>query len=246
LSAQVVFLPLILLLDIFHEVRVPFNAIVLGIEQLQMELAPHYALVPGSIDTLDIISEQSSVVSRILNDVLSMQKIEDGALALEYDQFSLEKMIRGALYAFRTPCLEKRLKVRVNLQSLDQLVNESLPGLRLGKVIHSSPHSSRGGGVGGGHIVPVSSPAGGVEKGILGRGKPVTTQVAGSEGGSLGSAVHGLAAVSGTGGASNYSQNAGLVHHANVRGDPYRLRQVLANFVSNGQTVSRKFVHICV
>jgi len=30
-----------------------------------------------------------------------------------------------------------------------------------------------------------------------------------------------------------YNQTATYVHHANVRGDPYRLRQVLANFISN-------------
>ena len=61
---------------IFHEVRVPFNAIVLGIEQMDIELREHYAVMPGAVDTLAIISEQSQVVSRILNDVLSMQKIE--------------------------------------------------------------------------------------------------------------------------------------------------------------------------
>ena len=91
-------------------VRVPFNAIVLGIEQMEIELREHYTALPGALDTLGIISEQSQVVSRILNDALSMQKIEDGALTLEYDVFSMEKMIKGSLYAFRSSCLDKRLK----------------------------------------------------------------------------------------------------------------------------------------
>jgi signal transduction histidine kinase len=60
---------------IFHEVRVPFNAIVLGIEQMEMELREYSTMLPGSLDTLSIIAEQSQVVSRILNDVLSMQKV---------------------------------------------------------------------------------------------------------------------------------------------------------------------------
>jgi len=67
---------------------------VLGIEQMDMELREQAHAPPGALDTLAIISEQSQVVSRILNDVLSMQKIEDGALTLEYDVFSLEK-VRG-------------------------------------------------------------------------------------------------------------------------------------------------------
>ena len=120
---------------IFHEVRVPFNAIVLGIEQMQLEvkslIALHHspniistetssslvdeqrmqasASLESCIDTLSILREQSDVVSHILNDVLSMQKIEDGALMLEYDTFNIESMIRGALFAFRSACVEKKL-----------------------------------------------------------------------------------------------------------------------------------------
>jgi hypothetical protein len=56
-------------------VRVPFNAIVLGIDQMEIELREHYQALPGVLDTLAIISDQSQVVSRILNDVLSMQKV---------------------------------------------------------------------------------------------------------------------------------------------------------------------------
>ena len=52
--------------------RVPFNAIVLGIEQMELELREHSSMMIGALDTLSIISEQSQVVSRILNDVLSM------------------------------------------------------------------------------------------------------------------------------------------------------------------------------
>lgn len=41
------------------------------------------------IDILSILSEQSKTVTRILNDVLSMQKIEENKLVLEYAPFSL-------------------------------------------------------------------------------------------------------------------------------------------------------------
>jgi signal transduction histidine kinase len=76
---------------IFHEVRVPFNAIVLGIDQLcEQQSEPHglspplqRTLAPNAIDTIDILREQCQFVTRILNGVLCMQQIEDGALKLE-------------------------------------------------------------------------------------------------------------------------------------------------------------------
>ena len=37
----------------------PFNAIVLGVEQLAAELQPHGALLPDAADTIAILSEQS-------------------------------------------------------------------------------------------------------------------------------------------------------------------------------------------
>jgi signal transduction histidine kinase/CheY-like chemotaxis protein len=264
----------------------------MGIEQMQMDLAQHYQTLPGTLDTLDILSEQSAVVSRILNDSLSMQKIEDGALVLEYDNFSLERMIRGALYAFRTPCLEKKLRVRVSLQSLDALVSQTLPGLRLGKatLVSTSNSRGRGGGIGGGgggmlaagalhnHNIAVdgngagamgsplqdgaavggddnggidgNAQAGAVTGGIsmMGGESGVGVSIGGggtstAPGDGLSSAAGGLFAGGGgrqshmqshtIGSDTNVSQGQNtIVYHANVRGDPYRLRQVLANFVS--------------
>jgi hypothetical protein len=208
---------------IFHEVRVPFNAIVMGIEQMQIDLAPHQLTVSSTLETLDILREQSAVVSRILNDVLSMQKIEDGALALEYDTFSLEKMIRGALYAFRTPCLEKRLKVRVNLQCLDELVNGALPGLRLGKV---RIRSSKGGG-GPSGISGVSAGMATTASEALGNGQVHRQHFMNFQ------QRHNSTHSNTLGSEMSINHPAPEIYHAQVRGDPYRLRQCLANFVSN-------------
>jgi signal transduction histidine kinase len=257
---------------IFHEVRVPFNAIVMGIEQvshivvlplvhpprmmdlrliqflcvlvslqMQLELAPHQLTFSNTIETLDILREQSAVVSRILNDVLSMQKIEDGALALEYDTFSLEKMIRGALYAFRTPCLEKRLKVRVNLANLDQLVNEALPGLRLGKPRlrgNSKEQTSKGpsrGALTTQAQTPATGSTGDTPSGAIPSGHHQFASAMGplppAPSMQVGRA-HSSALGSNTAGSENSGQRSMEIFTAQVRGDPYRLRQCLANFVS--------------
>src|SRR5687768_10487137 len=74
---------------VFHEVRVPFSAMMLGIEQVSvacddatLHVDPHSgrALLTASDirDTIDILLHQGEEVTRVLNDVLSMQKIEEG------------------------------------------------------------------------------------------------------------------------------------------------------------------------
>jgi len=177
---------------IFHEVRVPFNAIVLGIEQMEIELREHYAALPGALDTLGIISEQSQVVSRILNDVLSLQKIEDGALILEYDVFSMEKMIKGSLYAFRSPCMDKKLRVKVSLTNIDELVARALPAFKIGHI-----------------ITPMPAGGNAAEHGRLGQQNDADEYQT-----------------------SRRSRHA-YMHRAYVKGDPYRLRQVFSNLITN-------------
>ena len=41
-------------------------------------------------------------------------------------------MIRGSLYAFRSPCMDKRIKVKVSLSNIDELVARELPAFRIG------------------------------------------------------------------------------------------------------------------
>jgi signal transduction histidine kinase len=151
--------------------------LLLGIEQLHTEIASHdHHAIPGALETIEILSEQSQVVSRILNDVLSMQKIEDGALSLEMDIFNLDKMIRSSLFSFRSPCAEKQLKVRINLQSLDAYMDKLFPTFKLGKILENENNETQ-----------------------ESHRRPSISNI--------------------------------LCNQAHVRGDPYRLRQVLANFV---------------
>jgi hypothetical protein len=189
---------------IFHEVRVPFNAVCMGIEHMLIEFENHSNTIPGitsALETLDILSDQSAIISRILNDVLSMQKIEDGALILNIDTFDIAKMIHGALYAFRTPCMEKRLKVRVNIQCLDEIISKYLPGLRVNKprceVTHEEEHPLANQHM---HAAPRFSKD--TNKGTYSEEEKPN------------------------------SKKTIVDSHAHVRGDPYRLRQCLANFLS--------------
>jgi len=106
---------------IFHEVRVPFNAIVLGVEQLREDLYTEpLRPVDEMQDVVNILNEQSKVVARILNDVLSLQKIEDGALQLEMAPFSLIEMVCGTLRSFQPLLAEKGIVLMTELEDVDQ------------------------------------------------------------------------------------------------------------------------------
>ena len=57
-------------------------------------------------------------MTHILNDVLSLQKIEDGALSLDCAPFDIERMVRSTLYSFKAPCRERNLRLLINLDDL--------------------------------------------------------------------------------------------------------------------------------
>jgi signal transduction histidine kinase len=57
-------------------VRVPFNAIVLGMEQLRNDISAQPPQMQDALETINILNEQSEVVTHILNDVMVLQRIE--------------------------------------------------------------------------------------------------------------------------------------------------------------------------
>ena len=62
-------------------------------------------------------------MTHILNDVLSLQKIEDGALTLDCAPFDVDRMVRSTLYSFKAPCRERKLRLKVNLDDLNAMVD---------------------------------------------------------------------------------------------------------------------------
>jgi signal transduction histidine kinase len=66
------------------------------------------------------------VVTHILNDVLSLQKVEDGALTLDYRVFHIETMLNAALYSFKAACTDKSIKIKISFASLDEAVQTRL------------------------------------------------------------------------------------------------------------------------
>jgi len=114
-SAQKLFLRFV-----FHEVRVPFHSLLLGLEHLaaQTGLEEHQTL-------LSMLIQSAEMMHRTINDVLLLSRLEDGKLELESAPFSVSKMAKTTLQSFG-PMAEKK---KVNL-ACD--VDASFPSLLVG------------------------------------------------------------------------------------------------------------------
>lgn len=98
---------------VFHEIRVPLNSISMGID------------VFGKCDTLDatekislqLMSEAATNMGKTLNDVLDMQKIEDGALELTFRPFKVRVLVKNVMKTFETEAKDKILTIVADVQT---------------------------------------------------------------------------------------------------------------------------------
>jgi len=109
-----------------HEVRVPFNAMLLGVEQLQHDIEPFQHLLPDALETINILEQQAEAISHILNDVLSLQQIEDGIFELRPRLFHLDSLLRATLVSFKAPCQERHMNIKMRLAPLDPTIHQQV------------------------------------------------------------------------------------------------------------------------
>ena len=103
--------------------------------------------IPGSAvgavyDLLAMLQDQCGVVSRILNDVLSLQKMEEGRFTLEMVPFSPEHLLRNTVESFAAGFQSRHQSVSIRIQSLDS----SLPAacndiVQLGQALLDKPNN---------------------------------------------------------------------------------------------------------
>eukprot|EP01135_Chromosphaera_perkinsii_P005144 Nk52_evm31s317 gene=Nk52_evmTU31s317 len=91
---------------VFHEVRVPFNALFIGIEWLLGEETDNTSERYTCLQTIYASTQQ---VLHILNDVLDMAKIEEGKMELKYEYFPLEMLLTNAFNNFKNPAKNKNI-----------------------------------------------------------------------------------------------------------------------------------------
>eukprot|EP01039_Chlorochromonas_danica_P009966 gene9966-11016_t len=96
---------------VFHEVRVPLNSVALGLQLLQD--SDH--LNEQDRETISLMREATGFMAETLNDVLSLQKIEEGMLELEYKAFQPNNLVKSVLSNFRTQYESKKIEVLYHL-----------------------------------------------------------------------------------------------------------------------------------
>jgi signal transduction histidine kinase len=95
----------------FHELRVPFNTLHLGVQELVEECGA--GLPPSTADILAFMSDAATGMKRILDDVLLMQKAEAGKLALVLEPTSVADVMAAAGRRAKAAARDRGLEVAV-------------------------------------------------------------------------------------------------------------------------------------
>lgn len=93
---------------VFHEVRVPLNSIAMGIQVLKGK----NSLGEEEMGLLNMITESAGFMSQTLNDVLSIQKMEDGKLELDLRPFWLPSMLKRVISSQDGSLRSKNIEVQ--------------------------------------------------------------------------------------------------------------------------------------
>lgn len=99
-----------------HELRTPMNGII-GMAGLLADTE----LDEEQRSYIDIITNSSSALMQILNEILDLSKIEAGKMALLHEPFELEDMMGSVADLFLKQAMEKDIK-------LEWHVDQELPG----------------------------------------------------------------------------------------------------------------------
>lgn len=94
--------------NISHEIRTPMNAI-MGFTDLLLAEED----VANKIEYLEFIKDSSSILMKLINEILDLAKIEAGKLELEYINFSLRELIEEIHRMFSKEAHRKNLEFNV-------------------------------------------------------------------------------------------------------------------------------------
>jgi signal transduction histidine kinase/CheY-like chemotaxis protein len=109
---------------IFHEIRVPLSAISIAVDLLAQQKATYVSTEAiqdkepekeeGESLVL-MIRQQVDTVRHILDDVLSLQKIEEGKFGVEKAPFCISKMLTEVHWAYEKICSQNNVKISLEI-----------------------------------------------------------------------------------------------------------------------------------
>ncbi len=115
-----------------HEIRTPLASIKGFIETLQ---GPAKDDEPARTEFLGIMLEQANRMQQLINDLLSLSKIEMNAHSVPTDPVDLATVVRRELEHFKRPAMDKNMRLSAQIQ--DNLPNVKGEANELAQVVHN-------------------------------------------------------------------------------------------------------------
>lgn len=97
---------------VFHKVRVPLHSVCMGLHLLESN-----ELDGDDVETVTMMKNATSFMSDTLNDVLSIQKIEEGKIELLFADFLISDVTTCVQLSLRGQLVDKELKLIIDVQS---------------------------------------------------------------------------------------------------------------------------------
>jgi signal transduction histidine kinase len=99
---------------VFHEVRTPLNSLTMGIDLLQNSQLPKKVN-----EYLDMMKDATDVMTDTLNNVLNLQKIEEGEMKLEISFFPIKLLLKKVMNTFQGTLKNKNITLETNVNRSD-------------------------------------------------------------------------------------------------------------------------------
>lgn len=96
---------------IFHNVRVPLNTLTMGVSVLKADLGKGQKI--NGRDIISMMEGSAENMANALNDVLSLNKVEDGTMRLELRVISMKTLVQSAVMAVQEYGIRKGVRVTV-------------------------------------------------------------------------------------------------------------------------------------
>eukprot|EP00246_Nothoceros_aenigmaticus_P012302 TRINITY_DN3768_c0_g1_i1.p1 TRINITY_DN3768_c0_g1~~TRINITY_DN3768_c0_g1_i1.p1 ORF type:complete len:668 (-),score=115.23 TRINITY_DN3768_c0_g1_i1:1369-3213(-) len=105
---------------VFHNIRVPFNAIVLGLGHMRAigSGEGHVAEESDRIDLLQMMLDCAETMTSVLDDVTDMGQWEDGRMELTHDEFDLLAVIKFLSWGLKDLLDQKQIRFRMHIDAL--------------------------------------------------------------------------------------------------------------------------------
>lgn len=103
---------------VFHEVRVPLSSISMGLNLMSLPAkggAKEGGLADECIETIEMMSEATEFMTRTLNDVFSIQKIEDGKLELMMENCQVTSLLKRACASMKGQVYRKDMTLTIEV-----------------------------------------------------------------------------------------------------------------------------------